>query len=889
MADIVNLGVEVDAHKANKELRDLEKRFENVGDAAQKGLGKVDKESSKAGKGVKRAGAEAKKAGGGFTALAGGLLDVADGFGLMEGRMGRLINRFRGLFRGIAGLTRLFTGLNSKSKEQAAAATAQSVANTGLAASSAAAAGGVGALGAAMSLLNPIMLAVIATIGVLVIALSRLAIGAGSALLALTGLYKAFRAGSKVAANFEDARLQLAFMMGDMDKAKKRMAELVDFSNVTPFSPADVIGANKLLYAAGGDVLATNENLKLIGSAAMIAERPLNEVTSTFSRLYASLRTGKPDGEALRRLMVEIPVLSQRAGTELRKLAAAGASQAEMWKIVTDDLGKYSDMLAAASLTWNGLISTVQGKWDYMLSEFAAPIQTSLKAVLIELSNLIDAMVPYAQSLGNAIGNAIKAAVGIAKTQGIDALLDYLALGFEVATMRWMYFMQTYGTATFNVLGKILKRVLKDAAKVFATSLVQETVNASKDLAKAMAGKLVPQTPTGEALAQQQDAPAVKFANWLRGGLGMDPIEMPKPQEQAELTGKAVADALNKLPFMEGTFSAEQFKPQGFLGQIQSEAERLQAESPFDTKLLAEKQAKFDKDTQFGMEIWKEKYPQLQEGFGLENLKPQTQDQGGADELGKKTKEQKTMVQQLREEWSDLEGQIDKIAAGAMQGLADALFDVITGAKDAKQAFIDLGRAVVKEILKVIAQLLVELAIRTLIKIISGGAPQPGAPSTPASGIPAGVAHTGGIVGQTATKSMPMDQRQSGSQRYHTGGLIRKYHTGGIVGSSASVPAGTLKNARRYHNGSGGSMSSSEVPAILEKGEMVLSRSQRRQMEEELSKDPQSANAPQQTQEVKIVNVIDPAEVQREIASNPGLILNVVSRNRRQFQQALRG
>ena len=841
--DIATLGVKVDGKQAVSELDKIGKGLAGVGNAAAKNLPKLDNNATKASRSAAKLGQAAQKSRGGLASMSGSLLNVADGAGVMEGKFGRLVNRTRSFIGGL-------TGLRQSMGAMGAASAASSAGVGALGASATGAAGGMTALAGSTASAAIPLVAILGTIGLIVAAFAALAAGAAIAVAAVGGLYKAFKAGLPIAAQLEDARLQLAFMMGDMDAAEKRMGELVQFSNETPFSPTEVIGASKLLYAAGGEDFDTNENLKLIGAASKIANRPLEEVTSTFGRLYASLAMGKPDGEALRRLMVEIPVLSQNAGAEIRKLSAAGASQADVWKIVTNDLGKYSEMLMASSMTWNGLISTIDGKWKYLLSEFAAPIMNALKPVLVEIQQLIDELLPYAQATGEAIGNAIKALYMTGKEEGLKGMIDYARLGLAAAAEFFGKELYILGTAAIDTLKVYMIRSLKDVILDFWGTFgdgflpVRSWMEAMfKQLALNFVKHIVNEM-------------ASKLPSWMGGG-GFIKLEIDETP----------LDDLRRNIEKTLQIGEEGAKPLGqvFMEQAGERRDQYNQNNPTQTPFGGIPEAGggmfgvFDPSPpQTAIGKFKSKTDELAGQFNAQYEKPieglvprEKQDPIKPEDTKKKsnTAEEVSQVEGLLKAWGDVDQQIDELAANSMVALRDTMLDVITGAKDAKEAFAQLAEQIVKGILKIIMQLLIEMAVRAAIRAISGGAPQPGAPSTPAS-----TRHGGGAAEGGSTRSLP-NAAFAGVKRYHKGGIA-----------------------------------SSEIPAVLEKGEMVLSRKQRRDMEGMLESNAPTQNqqqAPQQ--EMRIVNVIDPREVQREIANNPGLILNVISRNRKKFQQAFQG
>lgn len=794
--DIAKLGVKVDPDQGVKALGRIDKALDNVGAAAEQNLRKLDRESTKAQKSLSRSGKQASRGSRGFQDMTNSALALADGTGLMENRFGRLVNRSRSMLGGLRGLT--------------GGAGAAGGAMKG-------AAGGAGLLAVKLGAVIAIAAGVVAAIAAV----------AGAA----AGLFAMFKKGNPMAAAFEDSRLQLAFMMGDLDKAEKRLRGLIEFSNETPFSPADTIGSNKMLFAAGGDALATNENLKLIGSAALIAERPLAEVTSTFGRLYASLKTGKPDGEALRRLMVELPILSQNSVQKLKAMAKAGADVGSMWKVVTDDLAQYQDYLKAASGTWSGLISTIKGKWDNLLREFAQPINDALKPLLKDLIALIDFLLPYAKQLGQAIANAIKALYQIAKDDGLAGLLEFVELGLKVAAIKFGRFLLVYGVAAARTLQAAMAEALIEAAIKFGKNLIGQVTAPLKMLEKGI----------------QKTSEVLKDPSKLTATAGKRLFAFLNPGVAAQIGDKQPTHKIGDGKVDIGAIFADALKDsRGVAGAL-----------GLDQETSLEKQ--FSK--RFGDAV--NRFNELNPSDNFTVPDPRgggggggTQDPSktGAAKSARQIKQQRSQTEQLLEAWGNVDAQLDNLAAGSLQSVADGISRAIeglaSGALTAEEAFKQMAQSIIADITSMIIKMTVQLAIQKAINAASGNYAGNAAAATFTQGMSAGVAHAGGNIASVG-------QRQ--------------------------VDAGAFANAPRYH---GGGLASSEQPAVLEKGEAILSRSDRKEMERRLQAD-DMGEGQQQRQEVKIINVIDPSEVQREIASNPNVIINAIARNKRQVRAVL--
>jgi len=144
-----------------------------------------------------------------------------------------------------------------------------------------------------------------------------------------------------------------------------------------------------------------------------------------------------------------------------------------------------------------------------------------------------------------------------------------------------------------------------------------------------------------------------------------------------------------------------------------------------------------------------------------------------------------------RAEVFDLATLTDTVSDSLQGGLEGLFTDFISGTKSAKEAFSDFAQGVLTEVSKIIAKLLIQLAIQSMLSAYTGGA------SSGASGllgmIGAGVKHSGGGIGD--------------------------------AGRSRNVPWSLFANAPRYHTGGIMGLKPNEVPIIAEKGEEMLTAS----------------------------------------------------------------
>lgn len=188
-------------------------------------------------------------------------------------------------------------------------------------------------------------------------------------------------------------------------------------------------------------------------------------------------------------------------------------------------------------------------------------------------------------------------------------------------------------------------------------------------------------------------------------------------------------------------------------------------------------------------------------------------------------------IAQLSVNTNSLAYKITNVLQNSLQQLFQ---DLATGTKTAKEAFMDFVKSFIAGIAQIIAQELALAAVRAILKAMGLGT----------SGS-AGGAHEGGVIGQTGwTFHRTVDMRMfQGAPRYHSGGVA--------------------------------GLKPDEVPAILQRGEEVLTKD-----------DPRHRNnggmVAGQPNSLRIINVNDPRAGFRDyLESSEGeqVVVNIMGRN----------
>lgn len=156
----------------------------------------------------------------------------------------------------------------------------------------------------------------------------------------------------------ERYKTQFAVLLGSVDAAKQRMADLVKFAAETPFELPELANASKTLEVLTGGALGSAESLRVIGDAAAVAGQPISEVSMWVGRAYDAIKSGRPFGEAAMRLQ-EMGILSGVARGKIEELQAAGASAGDVWAVLRGEMEKSSGGMQQLSQTGEGLMSTL--------------------------------------------------------------------------------------------------------------------------------------------------------------------------------------------------------------------------------------------------------------------------------------------------------------------------------------------------------------------------------------------------------------------------------------------------------------------------------------------------------------------------------------------------
>jgi len=236
--------------------------------------------------------------------------------------------------------------------------------------------------------------------------------------------------GVKEAANFEQVNIAFEVMLKNADLARRTVASLQQFADVTPFDTDETIAAGKALLAFGFAADQLIPNLTRIGDIASGVKVDFGELANLFGQFRAQSKIMTQD---LRQLTSRgIPILEELARgfgvptAAIFEMAEKGQIGFEhidaAFKRMTASGGQFAGLMARQSRTVGGLWSTlasnvtiavrdigiaiteglnVRGGLDNLITVAQFVQSTIVPAIAGGLASIVNFITPIVQSLSN--------------------------------------------------------------------------------------------------------------------------------------------------------------------------------------------------------------------------------------------------------------------------------------------------------------------------------------------------------------------------------------------------------------------------------------------------------------------------------------------------------
>jgi hypothetical protein len=202
---------------------------------------------------------------------------------------------------------------------------------------------------------------------------------------AVVGAVASLRSGLASAANTQQLEVSFETLLGSIDAAKGRIAELKDFSARTPFELPAIARASKILETLTKGALATGEGLETVGNLAASTGEGFDALAIHVGRLYDGLNNGRPVGESLLRLQ-ELGIVSAATRSQIELLQKEGKKGEEVWGVAANSFGRFAGEMEKQSKTLKGAFSTLSDGIRQALGSASRPTADALAASIRRLN-----------------------------------------------------------------------------------------------------------------------------------------------------------------------------------------------------------------------------------------------------------------------------------------------------------------------------------------------------------------------------------------------------------------------------------------------------------------------------------------------------------------------
>lgn len=287
------------------------------------------------------------------------------------------------------------------------------------------------------------------------------------ALLKIGGLATLQRFASdviRVRGEFQKTQVAFETMLGSKAKAETLMSQMVQTAAKTPFDLQGVADGAKQLLAYGTSAENVNDTLVRLGNIASGLSIPLGDMVY----LYGTTQTqGRLFTQDVRQFMGRgIPLVKELASMlgkteqEINKMVTAGQiGFPEVEKVIkkmTDEGGRFYNLMQKQSETLSGQISNLGDAWDGMLNSIGEDTQ-SLSSKTISMATIA---VEHYEEIGRIL-------IGLISTYG----------AYRAATIAYYAISKTYGV--YDIATKELQfaATVKNIAATKAMTVQQALLN----------------------------------------------------------------------------------------------------------------------------------------------------------------------------------------------------------------------------------------------------------------------------------------------------------------------------------------------------------------------------------------------------------------------------
>lgn len=271
----------------------------------------------------------------------------------------------------------------------------------------------------------------------------------------------------QVRGEFQKTQMAFETMLGSKEKADMLMSQMIQTAAKTPFDLQGVADGAKQLLAYGTEVKDVNETLIRLGNIASGLNIPLGEMvylygtTQTQGRLFTQdvrqfMGRGIP-------LVKELATMLGKTEEEINKMVTAGQigfpQVQQVIEIMTNEGGKFYNLMEKQSQTLSGQISNLGDAWDQMLNSIGEDTQDLTSSSISLVTTTIENYQKVGEILAGLImmyGSYKAAAIAyysISRTYGV---YDIATKGLQFAATMKNVVATQFLTAKQAILNKLI-------------------------------------------------------------------------------------------------------------------------------------------------------------------------------------------------------------------------------------------------------------------------------------------------------------------------------------------------------------------------------------------------------------------------------------------------
>lgn len=216
------------------------------------------------------------------------------------------------------------------------------------------------------------------------------------------GKSETLRRGLEKIARIQYYTPQFAKMLGGLDVAKRRLAEIERSKAAKVFGFDEAVEGNKRLETLSRGVLSTKQGMALVGDVSAVTGAKFSDMSDILGNLYADIANDRSIDGAVDQL-VSMGAVSGAAGDKLKLLQASGATTTAMWAAMHAELSKTQGGLDAASRTIDGLERQLTEAHAANDKAFAVPFDEGKLAGIEAAVKLTEALKPAFEQAGRVL------------------------------------------------------------------------------------------------------------------------------------------------------------------------------------------------------------------------------------------------------------------------------------------------------------------------------------------------------------------------------------------------------------------------------------------------------------------------------------------------------